>query len=239
MLVHAICTETGATLFDLSPSNIVGKYPGKSGLIMLMHMVMKVSKLFQPSVIYMNDAEKPFIKRTPKTDKTDPKRLKKDLPKLIKYLTPEDKIILIGVSRNPWECEQRLLQSVYQKFILVPRLDYSSRFTIWTSLLNKYSAAGWQFDTTIITKLSDGYTVGAIVATIKEVLTVKRTLQLLVHPLHPFELVNSLCSKNPVYKEEEEALDTWWLKTPMYRRRMRAIELFKEEVAESQGTKIN
>lgn len=43
-LVHAVCTELGATLFDLSPANIVGKYPGKSGLIMLLHLVSKVSR---------------------------------------------------------------------------------------------------------------------------------------------------------------------------------------------------
>nr|CAI5827482.1 unnamed protein product [Callosobruchus analis] len=84
MLVHAICTETGAVLFDLTPGNIVGKYPGKSGLIMLMHLVSKVARLLQPSVIYMDNAERPFVKKIPKTDKTDPKRLKKDLPKMIK-----------------------------------------------------------------------------------------------------------------------------------------------------------
>lgn len=43
MLMHAICTETGANLFDLTPENIAGKYPGKSGLAMLIHMVTKVS----------------------------------------------------------------------------------------------------------------------------------------------------------------------------------------------------
>ena len=42
MLVHAICTETGANLFDLSPANIAIKYPGKAGLNMLLHMVFKV-----------------------------------------------------------------------------------------------------------------------------------------------------------------------------------------------------
>lgn len=84
MLIHSICTEIGATFFDISPPNIVGKYPGKSGLIMLVHLILKVARLFQPSVIYMNDAEKPFVKRIPRTDKTDPKRLKKDLPKIIK-----------------------------------------------------------------------------------------------------------------------------------------------------------
>ena len=44
MLVHAICQETGASLFDLSPPNIVGKYPGKSGLAMMLHMVFKVRR---------------------------------------------------------------------------------------------------------------------------------------------------------------------------------------------------
>lgn len=42
MLVHAICHETGANLFDLSPLNVAGKYPGKSGLQMMLHVVFKV-----------------------------------------------------------------------------------------------------------------------------------------------------------------------------------------------------
>ena len=42
LLVNAICWETGATLFDLTAANIAGKYPGKSGLLMLVHLVNKV-----------------------------------------------------------------------------------------------------------------------------------------------------------------------------------------------------
>jgi hypothetical protein len=42
--LNAICTELGATLFDLTATNIVGKYPGKSGLNMLLHLVIKVSR---------------------------------------------------------------------------------------------------------------------------------------------------------------------------------------------------
>ena len=33
-----------------------------------------------------------------KTDKSDPKRLRKDLPKLVKNIAPEDQMILIGQS---------------------------------------------------------------------------------------------------------------------------------------------
>jgi len=43
MLLNSVCTELGATLFDLTATNIVGKYPGKSGLNMLLHLVLKVS----------------------------------------------------------------------------------------------------------------------------------------------------------------------------------------------------
>lgn len=44
MLVHAICTELGANLFDLSAKNLEGKYPGKDGLKMLLHMIFKVNQ---------------------------------------------------------------------------------------------------------------------------------------------------------------------------------------------------
>ncbi|EMP37363.1 IQ and AAA domain-containing protein 1 [Chelonia mydas] len=69
MLVHALCTETGANLFNLSASNIARKYPGKSGLQMMLHMVFKVAKQLQPSVIWIGDTEKTFYKRVPKSEK--------------------------------------------------------------------------------------------------------------------------------------------------------------------------
>lgn len=134
-LVHAICTEVGGILFDLSPANIVGKYPGKSGLIMLMHLVTKVSRLLQPSIIFMDDAEKPFMKKVPKGDRTDPKRLKKDLPKLVKNIGPEDCVIFIGTSTAPWEADQKLFQQTYNRFIYVPRPDYGALSFAWKELL--------------------------------------------------------------------------------------------------------
>lgn len=134
-LLHAICTEVGAVLFDLTPANIVGKYPGKSGLIMLIHLVLKVSRLLQPSVIYMGDAERPFMKKIPKTDRTDPKRLKKDLPKLIKNIAPEDRVLFVGTSSQPWEADQKLLQQTYNRFIYIPRPDYGALSYAWNKLL--------------------------------------------------------------------------------------------------------
>ena len=47
--------QVGANLFDLSAENIAGKYPGKSGLNMLMHMVFKLADLYQPSGIFFGN----------------------------------------------------------------------------------------------------------------------------------------------------------------------------------------
>ncbi|XP_072753681.1 IQ and AAA domain-containing protein 1-like isoform X2 [Anoplolepis gracilipes] len=205
LLVNAICTELGATFFDITPANIAGKYPGKSGLIMLVHLISKVSRLLQPSVIFMDDAEKPFVKKVPKTDKTDPKRLKKDLPKLVKNITGEDRVLLIGTSNKPWDGDQKLLYQTYDKVIYIPRPDYGTVSLIWKDLLYKYSGINRQFDTSAMAKACDGFTVGTILATINEVMTTKRMVQLRTHPLTHAELVNALSSKDPVYREEEDA----------------------------------
>ncbi|GLH14336.1 Spastin [Gryllus bimaculatus] len=233
MLVHAICTEIGAVLFDLSPANIVGKYPGKSGLIMLVHLVNKVSRLLQPAIIYMDGAEKPFMKKVPKTDKTDPKRLKKDLPKIVKGIGPEDQIMLIGVSHCPWDCDQKSLAQTYNKFIMIPRPDYGSLSLIWKEQLFQFSSVNRQFDTAAMAKISDGYTVGNILKVIKEVMTCKRVLQLQVHPLTHVELINVLCKYDPIYKEEEEAFIQWFSKTPIGKRKARALEIEAELKAEN------
>ncbi|GAA6072412.1 dynein regulatory complex protein 11 isoform X1, partial [Tachysurus ichikawai] len=129
MLVHAICQETGANLFDLSPLNLVGKYPGKSGLQMMLHMVFKVARLMQPSVIWIGDAEKMFYKKIPKEEKDlDPRRLKKDLPKILKSIKGEDRVLIIGTTDNPVSADLKSLCRLYTKIILIPRPDYASRF---------------------------------------------------------------------------------------------------------------
>ncbi|XP_076682815.1 dynein regulatory complex protein 11 isoform X2 [Andrena cerasifolii] len=205
MLVNAICTELGATLFDITPANIAGKYPGKSGLIMLVHLISKVSRLLQPAVIFMDGAEKPFAKKVSKMDKTDPKRLKKDLPKLIKSITCEDRVILVGTSSFPWDGDQKLLYQTYDKVIYIPRPDYGTMSLVWKDLLHKYSGINRQFDTSAMVKVCDGFTIGTVIESINEVMTTKRMVQLRIHPLTHGELINALSTKDPVYREEEDA----------------------------------
>jgi hypothetical protein len=89
-------------------------------------------------------------------------------------------------------------------------------------------------------QVSDGYTVGAILQVIKEVMTCKRVLQLRVQPLTHVELINSLCKLEPVYKEEDEAFLQWSLKTPIGRRKARQLEIegeLRAEIAPNSNSK--
>ncbi|NWH17210.1 DRC11 protein, partial [Grus americana] len=129
MLVHAICTETGANLFNLSASNIAGKYPGKNGLQMMLHMVLKVAKQLQPSVVWIGDTEKIFSKAVLKAEEEmNPKRLEKMLPKFLKALKAQDRVLLVGTTSRPFDANLKPFCKVYQKIILIPRPDYASRF---------------------------------------------------------------------------------------------------------------
>jgi len=87
----------------------------------------------------MDDAEKPFVKKVAKTDKTDPKRLRKDLPKLVKSITAEDRVLFIGTSNKPWDGDPKLLYQIYDKVIYIPRPDYGTVSFIWKDLLYKVS----------------------------------------------------------------------------------------------------
>lgn len=112
-------------MFDLSPATIAGKYPGKQGLKMLIHLINKMSRILQPSVLFIDGAEKTFYKKVPKAEKDqDPKRLKGQLFKgIVKTIQPQDRIMLIGISGQPWNCAQKQFLKAYEKFIMIPRWD--------------------------------------------------------------------------------------------------------------------
>lgn len=231
MLVHALCTETGANLFNLSPRNLSGKYPGKSCLQYLLHMVFKVARQLQPSVIWIGDAEKTFYKKVPKLEKEmEPKRLKKDLVKVLKSVKPEDRVLVVGTSRRPFDADLKPFCKVYRKIILIPRPDYASRLVLWRELLCGGGARLTpSLDLSSLAKVTDGYTQGHILQAVRQVLTPRRLAQQTTRPLTAEEFIPPLARQDPVYKEEEEAFKMWYGKTPLGKKRARAAKAIEEE----------
>ncbi|NXG93162.1 DRC11 protein, partial [Stercorarius parasiticus] len=213
MLVHAICTEAGANLFDLSASNIAGKYPGKSGLQMMLHMVLKVAKQLQPSVVWIGDTEKIFSKAAQKAEEINPKRLEKMLPKFLKALKAQDRVLLVGTTNRPFDANLKPFCKVYQKIILIPRPDYASRFgkyfkrfLLWKRIILQNGGAITDLlNMSCLAKVSDGFTQGQIVQVVQAVLSELRLQQMTRKPLRTAEFMTALAGQDPVYKEEEEA----------------------------------
>ncbi|XP_030640603.1 dynein regulatory complex protein 11 [Chanos chanos] len=240
MLVHAICQETGANLFDLSPYNVAGKYPGKKGLQMMVHNVCKVARLMQPSVIWIGDAEKMFFKKVPKEDKElDPRRLQKDLPEIVKSIKSGDRILVVGTTREPFNADLKALCKVYNKIILVPRPDYGSRYVMWKQLIVKYGGRiSDALNISALAKSSDGYTPGHMVKVVQSILTEQRKQQLDRRPLTAYDFVEPLAKIDPVFQDEEEALKNWYAKTPLGKKRAKAASGKEgEEEAPKKGGK--
>ncbi|XP_061883777.1 dynein regulatory complex protein 11 isoform X1 [Entelurus aequoreus] len=235
MLVHAVCQETGATLFDLSPLSIAGKYPGKSGQAMMLHLVFKVARLMQPSVIWIDGAEKMFYKKVPKEERAlEPKRLKKDLPKSLKLIKEEDRVLVIGTAKDPISAEIKSLCKTYSKVILIPRPDYGSRYVLWKQLIQKHGGKITPaLDLSSLAKISDGFTAGHMIQAIQTVITKRRLLLQEKRPLKAIEFVAPLAKFTPVFQDQEEALKKWYTKTPLGKKRAKAAAE-REEALQAQ-----
>ncbi|XP_032713453.1 dynein regulatory complex protein 11 isoform X2 [Lontra canadensis] len=239
MLVHAICTETGANLFNLSAANIAGKYPGKNGLQMMLHVVVKVARELQPSVVWIGDTEKTFYKKVPSAERMmEPKRLKKQLPKILRLLKPDDRILIVGTTQRPFDAELQSFCKVYQKIILVPRPDYASRFVLWKQIIQRNGGIITNaLNISCLAKITDGFTQGHVVEVVKGVLTDRRIRQQTYKPLTAGEFIATLTSMSPVYQEEEESFKDWYAKTPMGKKRALALMGGNTEKEKDKGKK--
>ncbi|XP_015490417.1 dynein regulatory complex protein 11 isoform X4 [Parus major] len=231
MLVHAICTETGANLFNLSPSNIAGKCPGRDDVIMMLHMVLKVGKELQPSVVWIGDTEKMFPKGAPKgEEEVSAKRLAKFLPQFLRALKPNHRVLLVGTTSKPYSANMGPFFKVYQKIILLPKPDYLTRLALWKHyILQAGGALSQRVNLNCLAQVSDGFTQGHVVDVVHTVLTELRLLQMARKPLRTAEFVTSLARHDPVYKEEEEMFQAWYAKTPIGKAWSAAQEAKEEE----------
>lgn len=84
---------------------------------MLLHLINKMSRLLQPSVIFFDGAEAPFYKKVPKPEKAlEPKRLgNKILKGIVKPLLPEDRVIVLGITGKPWTARAKPLKKAFER----------------------------------------------------------------------------------------------------------------------------
>lgn len=114
MIVQAIANHTKALLINLSPSKIPEKYlTEKHGTTKLVHMIFTVAKdpKFSPVIIYLDECEI-YLQSSKKKKKANAAlKLQKDL--LIyknQALSYDDRVLVIGCSRKPFDGEMKTLK---------------------------------------------------------------------------------------------------------------------------------
>ena len=221
MAVRAICTEVNALLIDLSPHNIEGTYDGKRLEEKLVATAMVAAKAYQPSVVYIDEAEKvwPSKKGGKKgkkkrggakkaSDATNPTRIKKPLLKwkTQKFFDDKTRVTIVGCTSFPEDGSKKDFKKFFEKQIYFPFPDYTTRRLMWKNFIERHEGKlGVDFPLSTLAHISAGYAAGAIHRTVKLVMSKHRVIRQDIRPLKIQEFVGPLsyceCTMNDTYAE--------------------------------------
>lgn len=138
LAVRAIASELDAMVVDLSPSTIEAKYPDKASTAKMLYMAFTCAKVYQPSVIYIDEVEQIFKAKKKKKKKKGAipenpgpnyARLKKPLEtfKKAKYLAKSDRVVVISCTSKPWNSNKKSVKKFSEKRVYFPFPDYGTR----------------------------------------------------------------------------------------------------------------
>eukprot|EP00753_Platysulcus_tardus_P020054 PLAT7719.1.p1 GENE.PLAT7719.1~~PLAT7719.1.p1 ORF type:complete len:919 (+),score=579.46 PLAT7719.1:53-2758(+) len=214
MLVEAVANETGAILFNLSPSTLAGRFTEKSGPTRLVHMVFTVAKdpRFAPAVIYIDEVDKMFSKKKGAAAA----RFKKDIMTYTDSLTDEHQVIVIGNSvgshsTSPSYKELNSLLSFkdlrkqFDRALYVPFPNYSSRYQLWSRFICARlpdHVLPEDFDISSLSMVSEGYSAGSIATAVRKTLTDRRVDKLARRPLTEAEFLSALAHCRRTFAED-------------------------------------
>ncbi|XP_011195274.1 dynein regulatory complex protein 11 isoform X1 [Zeugodacus cucurbitae] len=209
LLSQIIAFEIDAVFMNLSPEKT--KAYTNEDLNYLTHVVMKVAKAFQPTIIFIQDVHRVFWKRIPKEQEyLNPRLLQKVLSKkILKAIKKEDKIMLLGTTDAPWSAKPKM-RRVFQKSLLIPRCDYGTSFLLWLEVLASYAGEDSVDDYvySALAKVFKNYNSGDITDNIADTLNVRRRMKLKSKPLSPFEFLTHFIGGNqPLFPPEEKLMD--------------------------------
>ncbi|XP_026742098.1 IQ and AAA domain-containing protein 1-like [Trichoplusia ni] len=215
-LIYAIATETNALLIDLSPLNVYNKFLGGKNTRTMFSFVNKISRLMQPTVILVDQADKLFYKRVPKEEKMfDPTRFSKDLYKeIIKPIGMNDKILVLGTATEPWLSKTSAMHKAFPSTIMIPRTDYGSISYILTKMLMKYHGVNRDFNVHSIAQALRGYDIHTIREVVESLMKGKRLAELYYKPLEPMEILQGVLKcDDAVYTDttDTEMFNAWYM----------------------------
>lgn len=167
--------NTDAIMFDLSASVVV---QFSENMQAFCENVLKMAKLMAPSVLYIDGAHTPFIKRIPPELKQhQPKLLAKYLPKMLKQIKPNDKVMLLGTTSEPWNANPGSMKKTFDRILLVPGSDHGSTFLTWRTAVLKKNGVDRMMDFSALTNVTRYYGTAQMLRAVDNVLSLERRIR--------------------------------------------------------------
>lgn len=199
--------NSDAVLMNLSPEK-TAKYSDKMNYFL--HIIIKVARAFQPTIIFINDAHRVFWRKVPKEQEDlKPQLLAAPFQKkLLKPIRKTDRIMIVGTTDQPWAASGKF-NKAFQRMLLIPRSEYGSLFLSWLEYLiqNVGGENVKDYMVTALTKVFRNYQTGDVVANINTTLNIQRRMRLHREPLQPSEIMNYFFDRpEPLFPPDEKVI---------------------------------
>ncbi|XP_076391231.1 IQ and AAA domain-containing protein 1-like isoform X2 [Megachile rotundata] len=228
-LVNAVCSEVGALLFDMTPNVLVGKYVGRKNERKLMNMISKVAREYAPSIIFIDNGEKPWLKKVPPEERQyQPKRFARHYTKLVKSIKRGDQILFLTTSSEPYKATRPFVR-IHDKFIMIPLTDYNTLYMFYKDLLMKYHGIDRNIDVSCLAKMSVSIPLEFIRNAVENVLNLRRRITLKFKPLNQQEIMEEVFKYESPPAKTLKQLRNFENRTPLGRMRMKMLAKEKEE----------
>ncbi|EDW70357.1 dynein regulatory complex protein 11 [Drosophila virilis] len=232
LLCNIISSELDAVFINLSPEKV---YKHADDMNMFLHIVMKVAREFQPTVLYIEEAHRVFFKKVPADQKEiSPKLLAPFITKkILKPIKKTDKIVLLGTSSMPWAAKPQL-KKAFQKIVLIPKCDYGTSFLLWLELMTENATNDLEnYTYSALARVLQAYNSGDITNNIANTLNVERKMHLKSEALNPREFLEYFLTEldPPLFPPElkmMEKFSKWFGKSNKFAKMRHAIMAIKE-----------
>ncbi|KAH8259163.1 hypothetical protein KR026_000058 [Drosophila bipectinata] len=208
LLCNIIASELDAVFMNLSPEKT---YKYADDLKYFLHLIMKVAKAFQPTIMYIEEAHRLFWNKIPpEAQDINPRLLGASIAsKILKPLKKNDKIVVVGTSNMPWSAKGGI-RKAFQKILLIPRCDYGTSFLIWLELMTENCPDNMEeYAYSALARVLQAYNSGDITDNIKNTLSIERRMRLQTDALDPHEFLEYFINeeKPPLFPIEDKMME--------------------------------
>ncbi|KAH8309765.1 hypothetical protein KR067_002715 [Drosophila pandora] len=208
LLCNIIASELDAVFMNLSPEKT---YKYADDLKYFLHLILKVAKAFQPTIMYIEEAHRLFWSKVPPEAKDiNPRLLGSSIAsKILKPLKKNDKVVLVGTSNMPWSAKGGI-RKAFQKILLIPRCDYGTSFLIWLELMTENCPDNMaEYAYSALARVLQAYNSGDITDNIKNTLSIERRMRLQTDALDPHEFLEYFINEEhpPIFPIEDKFME--------------------------------